>query len=164
MRFFVLAMLVISMAGCGGNELVPVSGTITMDGEPLEGAEVVFAPQQISGQVDVGPASVGITDANGKYVLKTSKGELGAFVASHTVAIKMNVLDEGELAAVSSKAFQENKNITRDEIRAVREKARQEMMNRTPIPESYNRNSILKIKIEKATETANFELKSDGSQ
>lgn len=54
------------LAGCGGSsrdvpETVPVAGTITLDGRPLEGAEVRF--------VKDGFAGVGVTGPDGTYEL-----------------------------------------------------------------------------------------------
>jgi len=61
------------VAGCGGSgKLVTykVTGTVTMDGEPLAGASVFFTPKS-GGQ---GDAAVGKTDENGQYVLQTILG------------------------------------------------------------------------------------------
>lgn len=84
---FVLA--VISLAGCGsgGFKLVPVSGTVTLDGQPLAGASVSFQPTG-SGATP-GPGSTAVTDASGKYVLKTAETvqRTGAVVGNHVVRI-----------------------------------------------------------------------------
>lgn len=80
---------IVGVAGCGGGsgfKVVPVSGTVTLDGEPLANATVTFLPQA-TGAPDAGPASVGETDASGKFTLKTGGGEIGAVVASHQVMI-----------------------------------------------------------------------------
>ena len=165
MRFFVLALSFL-ICGCGGGsefELVPVSGIITMDGKPLEGAEVVFAPQAVEDQASVGPASVGTTDASGKYVLVTTKGEEGAMVTDHVVAVSLNKISDSAISAKADQAFKDNPDITADELRDVKDAARRAMITQTPIPAIYNQKSILKMKVEEATENANFDLKSDGS-
>ena len=62
------ALSLLVLAGCTGGGVpagpdpVPVEGTVTLDGEPLAGASVMF-----------GGEAFGETDANGRYVL--SKGD-----------------------------------------------------------------------------------------
>ncbi len=78
--------------GCGKSapyEVVPVSGKVTLDGEPLSNARLTFQPMAGSSQNrEVGPGSVGFSDESGTYVLETvypvSKG---AVVGAHTVRI-----------------------------------------------------------------------------
>lgn len=70
-------------AGCGNSkyDLVTVTGTITMDGKPLEGASVKFQPK------GGGAMSFGKTDAQGRYQLETIHGDPGAMVATHKVSV-----------------------------------------------------------------------------
>lgn len=86
----VLALIVLCLSGCGSSEgytLVPVSGTITLDGQPLAGASISF--QRAGGEATVGPGSGAVTDAGGKYELKTAEVESrpGAVVGMHVVRI-----------------------------------------------------------------------------
>jgi hypothetical protein len=73
-----------ALAGCGGGpagpELGAVSGKVTLDGQPLPNATVVFQP-------DNGRASTATTDASGNYALQFSADEQGAVVGKHTVRI-----------------------------------------------------------------------------
>jgi hypothetical protein len=70
------------LAGCGGEmKVAPVSGTITLDGEPLEKASVLFQPEK------GGRPSFGVTDKNGYYSLAYSMNESGAEVGGATVKI-----------------------------------------------------------------------------
>ncbi len=68
-RIGALTFLGLTLLGCGGRDysLVDVSGTVTMDGNPLADASVIFTPVGDG----VGPASASTTDASGQYVLKT---------------------------------------------------------------------------------------------
>ena len=67
--FWSVALVGLTLLGCGGRDyaLVDVSGTVTMDGQPLADASVIFTPVGDG----VGPASASTTDASGHYVLKT---------------------------------------------------------------------------------------------
>lgn len=82
------AILLLWLSGCGSSDgftLVPVSGTITLDGQPLAGATVSFQPA--GSQTAPGPGSGAVTDASGKYTLKTAEAisRPGAVVGAHTV-------------------------------------------------------------------------------
>lgn len=85
------------LSGCGGGasyELVPVSGRVTLDGQPLANARVSFQPAR--DQTDTGPGSSGVTDAEGKYVLSVA-GETetaGAVPGKHMVTISANAGSE----------------------------------------------------------------------
>ena len=85
-----LALVALCLSGCGSSEdysLVPVSGTITLDGQPLAGASISF--QRECGDATVGPGSAAVTDASGKYELKTAEADSrsGAVVGMHVVRI-----------------------------------------------------------------------------
>lgn len=88
----VASCLLISIVGCSNNpakypETGAVSGTVTLDGEPLEGAAVSFIPAE-------GRPSKGKTDAQGKYVLRYAGGIQGAMLGPCKVSITKTVADE----------------------------------------------------------------------
>jgi len=68
--------------GSGGPELVPLTGTVTLDGEPVEGASVTFMPQ-FTGQ----PAT-GTTDVTGKFSLRTHPHGEGVMPGKHKVTVQ----------------------------------------------------------------------------
>jgi hypothetical protein len=72
--FFVVTGLLI-IQGCGGNPLgtVRVSGTVTLDGNPVEGGSVSFIPAGGEGR-----ESFAITDAHGRFVLTTPGTDTGS--------------------------------------------------------------------------------------
>jgi len=76
-------VLFLSCAGCGSSEsIVPVSGTVTHNGNPVPGLVISFVPE---GPTESG-TSTGETDDNGKYeltVFKTKKK--GAVATTHKV-------------------------------------------------------------------------------
>jgi len=61
--------------------LAGVHGRVTLDGDPLVGAGIVFKPE--SG----GRGSSGVTDANGEYVLRYIRDDLGGTIGKNTVRI-----------------------------------------------------------------------------
>lgn len=77
-----LATLCLAPLGCGkgyaGGNLAPVSGAVTLDGQPAAGIIVLFSPTDATG----GQGGMGTTDANGQYELKT-RGEFAGVVPGH---------------------------------------------------------------------------------
>jgi hypothetical protein len=66
----------------------PVSGVITLDGQPLPAAHVTFMPvHEAQGGRQSGPEASGDTDASGHYSLKTAFGDHGASVGKNRVMI-----------------------------------------------------------------------------
>lgn len=74
---------ILNMTGCGGHSDAPplsqVTGTVTYQGKPLTEAQVMFTPEK-------GPMSMGVTDTQGRFSLKTGTRE-GVPVGKHTVTI-----------------------------------------------------------------------------
>jgi len=79
------AMLALVPAGCNGSRGRPalgqVHGRVTLDGKPLARARILFRPD--SGVRE----STGLTDADGKYVLKYIRDDLGGAVGKNSVRI-----------------------------------------------------------------------------
>jgi hypothetical protein len=74
----VLAFLV----GCGGDSNVgSVTGTVTLDGQPLPDAFVKFSGKK------GGSPSMGRTDASGNYSLSRNRDTMGADLGEHSVSI-----------------------------------------------------------------------------
>lgn len=81
LAFAVVSSASVLMAlGCSDLHIGQVSGTVTLDGEPLAEANIEFAPQS-------GAPSYGVTDSKGQYVLSYSPQVKGAEVGTHTVRI-----------------------------------------------------------------------------
>ena len=55
--------------------MAPVSGVITLNGQPTAGIAVSFEPIATEGNNVPGPAASGVTGADGRYTLKTVGGE-----------------------------------------------------------------------------------------
>jgi len=78
-----LAVLVLILSGgCErGPQMVPVSGTITLEGKPLAGASVMYVLKT------GGPPVTAVTDSQGKYELSTLTPGDGALEGDYQVAI-----------------------------------------------------------------------------
>jgi hypothetical protein len=81
-----MAGLLVCVVGCGGSQVVPVSGRVTLDDKPVANGTVVFQP--ISEEPNPGPGSHGKTDAEGKFTLELTTGKkAGALLGLHKVVI-----------------------------------------------------------------------------
>jgi hypothetical protein len=76
----------LAVAGCGPRrpETVPVTGTVMLDGSPVERAGVGFHPQFTGGV----PAT-GTTDAEGRFTLRTFQAGDGAMPGPHRVSVSL---------------------------------------------------------------------------
>jgi hypothetical protein len=96
-RLGVVVTLAVLAAGCGGaHRTAPVSGRVTLNDQPLEGAAVLFSPVA-DGQAEPGPGSGGITDKDGRYTLTLTvpgKEIPGALVGKHKVRITLVQKDD----------------------------------------------------------------------
>jgi hypothetical protein len=80
------ALAAIMVCGCSSSTRPPtyqVSGTVTLKGQPLEGATVVFVPTEGASQ----QAATGITDASGKFKLSTFTGDDGAQEGDYRIKV-----------------------------------------------------------------------------
>ena len=134
--------LCLLVAGCdSGPGLAPVSGTVTMDGSPLAGAEVTFQPT-----FEGGSPSSAITDASGRYELKFTMKEKGALPGEHIVRITMaeeEDADEGGVAGAGTTGEEGDEEPSDERI-----------------PARYNTESELKRTVEKKSNTFDFPLES----
>jgi hypothetical protein len=71
------------IAGCGGNpDLADVRGVVTLDGQPLPDAFIMFTPEG-----GVGTVSFGQSTSDGSYRMRFTEKEYGAFIGSNKVSI-----------------------------------------------------------------------------
>lgn len=72
------------LVGCGDSlGLVPVSGQVTIDGEPLKYGSIQVVP-------DGAPAAYGTIGSDGRFTLETGDGGEGVVQGTHKVAIVAN--------------------------------------------------------------------------
>jgi hypothetical protein len=84
-------MLTLATVGCRpADEFAPVSGRLRIHGEPAANVLVVFTPESTADHVM--PRSVGVTDDDGRFTLRTEQNRAGAVVGRHRVTLEdMNV-------------------------------------------------------------------------
>lgn len=83
LRSAMSAAAAIMLTGCGGGNVAEVTGTVTLDGQPLPNAVVEFSPAT-EGQ---GTPSYGRTDASGTFTLQYTSDQPGAEVGEYRVSI-----------------------------------------------------------------------------
>jgi hypothetical protein len=94
---FCLVMLSIQLLGCGGapantEKLVPVAGTVTLDGKPSEGITLMFSPSDNSAT----RGGWGVTDAQGKFkVTHNAKNQPGLPAGDFTVTYSRFTMADG---------------------------------------------------------------------
>jgi hypothetical protein len=76
--------LLAALPGCGPSRpgTVPVRGTVTLDGQPLAGAAVMFMPP-------AGRPAAGVTDQTGQFQLTTFANQDGALLGPHAVTVSL---------------------------------------------------------------------------
>lgn len=96
LRGSVCLALLACLVGCPGGgdadhpDTVSVTGTVTYNGSAVEGATVTFSPTASGGS-----ASIGTTDASGKFTLQSQWGTKGAVAGSYAVAISKTEVQGG---------------------------------------------------------------------
>jgi hypothetical protein len=102
MRILLLVIhcsLFILIAGCSGDKRVPLSGTITLNGEPLPQASVKFIPVD---QTIINTRTGANTDADGKFSLPKNRGlEPGEYIVSIYATVEYDTKTK-ELATVET--------------------------------------------------------------
>lgn len=89
--------ITVLVTGCGGSSFAtaPVSGQVTVGGEPVANVLVTFTP--IGSDAELGPGSTGRTDASGRYTLElVGENRAGAQPGKHRVTLA--VRDEASFA------------------------------------------------------------------
>ncbi len=99
---------VLVLAGCGGAphdpnrpKTVPVTGTVTHNGKPVEGATVTFMAQNPQGR-----GATGRTDEAGRFTLTTFGANDGAIPGEYRVKIAKTLV-EGQLSQEQAQQSQE---------------------------------------------------------
>lgn len=79
----IFALIVLSGCGATNTALVPVSGIVTMNGQPVAELIVTFTP---TGET-LGNGALGGTDTGGRFTLMDVRGDAGAYVGEYRVSL-----------------------------------------------------------------------------
>lgn len=125
-RFKITALCFAALlcTGCGGSsdnavpELMVVSGTVTLNGEPLTKASVIFSPQPGT----QGNGGVGVTDDSGKYTLQHQSNNPGIEPGKYDVTFSKWAMPDGSpIPQGKTAADVEAKDIIPEKFRTVTE-------------------------------------------
>lgn len=110
--FAVVAMIIPTLYGCGGDTVIPVypvTGKVLYQGSPPEGALVIFYPAghpEVKGE-SFPPRPSGVVQADGSFSLTTLNPKDGARAGKYKVTVvwfKGSTSEEGGVGAGSNKA------------------------------------------------------------
>jgi len=86
------ALAALPAAGCSkARTIVPVSGTVKLNGKPYKNAVVSFQPLGDKDNPNPGRGSSGVTDENGRYTLIYDGEKPGALTGMHRIRIATNL-------------------------------------------------------------------------
>lgn len=160
-----VALMALRVMGCGNQEyvLAPVSGVVKVDGKPVAGLRVAFEPIATEKNSAPGPESIGITNAEGEFELKTfdERPRSGAVVGKCRVRIWS--MPSGQADAVFDDRAENYDPVA--EIKAIREQIRNSKKKAVaasgPIPLRYNDQTTLSFDVpESGSDAANFDIQS----
>jgi hypothetical protein len=84
----------LSCSGCGKQssyDVAIVRGTVTLDGKPITGGKVMFAPIAQGQNAKAGKPGFGTLGPDGSFVISTYGVEDGAVVGKHWVSVMRNL-------------------------------------------------------------------------
>jgi hypothetical protein len=91
---WLVAVFMAALAGCSGEKgrvpVFPVSGKVTVQGEPPQGALLVFHPEQRGGEEALRPTAK--VKEDGSFQLTTYDGDDGAPAGDYIVTVQWNKL------------------------------------------------------------------------
>jgi hypothetical protein len=95
-RLSILAIVLVTITGCGGRDLAEVRGTVTANGQSVTGGTLVFSPIAISEDQPPGKSATGDIQPDGSFQLSTYDLHDGAIVGRHRVRFIPPIEDEDE--------------------------------------------------------------------
>ena len=135
------ALALVGGGGPGLPEIVPVSGTVTIDGKPYQRVMVRFTPLQEG--LDGNSIAIGQTDMQGKYTVELPGKGHGAYACECAVTIH-----EGEIPA-------EVRESGNDQMAAT---AYMNSLQDRPIPRKYNLINDTPLRFKVTADKATYDL------
>lgn len=164
---FVLILLAVSLlafSGCGSGDFAPVSGTVTSDGRPVPKLRVVLSPMPIGDDHSVGPFSMGVTDDEGKFTLKTRYGDSGAFVGMHKASFEYTDIGEDAMGDLRDQLADAKEEQDSEAYKKAQQKMKKMIEKLKGRPVLMNRYTASITIPKNGTETLNIELTEMGGQ
>lgn len=109
-RGFAVVVLAGVLSGCGESEtaapevLVPVTGSVTVDGEPAGGVSLSFVPQSGTS----GAGGFAATDDQGQFTVKHRSGEVGIEPGTYKVTMSRMLTPDGNPVPAGESAMDHN--------------------------------------------------------
>jgi len=135
------------LPGCSGKAMLPVEGTVTLDGEPLAGAAVSFVP------AEGGRPSTGQTDDQGHFTLASYTANDGVPPGEYKITvIKLDARRQAEAAPVEegSEAEEQTMGAMEQSVRFL-----------TPVKYSSPALTDLRVEVTPDMQPVQIELQSD---
>ncbi len=161
-KTMLVGLTMLAVLGCEAKrslDTVPVSGTVRLDGAPVDGAKVVFAPASGGGT-----AASGVTDASGHYALTTLDPNDGALPGTYHVMISKTERVGEDPASAAVKPGMSEEEATKAAMEAHLASGGEEPEFKDLLPAKYKdpASSGFKVEVVKGGETEfNFDLKSE---
>lgn len=172
MRTILACAGLVVVAGCRSDSFVlaPVSGRVTVDGQPVAGLRVAFEPMGSAERRAPGPEAVGVTDEDGRFTLETmaESPRTGAVVGKCRVRIwalpsdQKDRVDRDKVTDVMAPGFDPVKEVN-DLKEQLRRQGRKKAASKPTgaIPLRYNDNTELSFDVPPGgTDKADFSLSS----
>ncbi len=152
-RRLAFAAIACVLSGCsatneidyGKVKLVSVSGTVTLDGQPLAGAVISFD------DLETGNFSFARTNSSGKYTLQFDSDVDGVTAGKKQVQIST-------VRSILGLRGEEGEEVGERSSEGDKSEAKKEQ-----VPECYNKKTKLNVEVTPDSSTFNFDLKSDCS-
>ena len=116
------ATVTLLFVGCGSGGLVPVSGKVTANDQPLAGVRVVFSPKGTADNPNPGHWSQGLTNAQGEFTLKNRNKKDGAVVGIHGVSFQYDDFDPDAMEGLQEELEETKEEGSREEFDDVRKR------------------------------------------
>ena len=153
LKRILLLILVLGLpwiVGCGDPAVsyAPVTGRVTLDGQPVANAKILFVPVRYRNtQQEVLPFAYGTTDEDGHYTLRSDGNHRGAVAGQHLIFVSTKYVPTDEK---DGKANPESSSAQKSEPRD------------ETIPARYNVESKLTRTVKRGTANQfNLQLKSE---